>query len=152
MSYVRRERLKTVLYTKHLKSGKEINVYSDLDRDQQEAWAVFGTYPNYSWLNKNEIIIAIDGKIRRLNIKTKQTAIIPFSVDVEKRFANALHPKQQLNDVEDVKLIRWAKQRGDQIIFSALGKIYEKDGIDTPAPLYNETFKQYIILIENYIA
>ena len=50
MAFVKRVRTKTVLYLHDLETGEEWPLFDDLNKDQQEAWAIFGIYPNYSWI------------------------------------------------------------------------------------------------------
>ena len=70
LAFVKRVRTKSVLYIHDLETGEEWPVYDKLNKDQQEAWAIFGVYPDYNWTpdNKN-IIIWSGGKINKVNIK-----------------------------------------------------------------------------------
>ncbi len=54
IAFVRRVRTKTVLFIHDLASGVQTPVYEDLSKDQQEAWAIFGTYPGYDWMPDNQ--------------------------------------------------------------------------------------------------
>ncbi|HXG72068.1 MAG TPA: hypothetical protein VNJ04_15775, partial [Gemmatimonadaceae bacterium] len=47
MAFVRRVGLKSVLWVREMESGRERPVWDGLDHDQQEAWAIYGTYPGY---------------------------------------------------------------------------------------------------------
>ncbi|HEY0114682.1 MAG TPA: amidohydrolase, partial [Allosphingosinicella sp.] len=49
LAYVHREREKSKLYLKDLRSGEERKIYDSLDQDMQETWAVEGAYPNMDW-------------------------------------------------------------------------------------------------------
>ena len=49
LAFIRRVRLKTVLFVRDLASGRERPVCDGLDHDKQEAWAIHGVYPQYAW-------------------------------------------------------------------------------------------------------
>ncbi len=131
MAYVKRDRLKSVLMVQDLTTGEEYPVYNDLSHDQQEAWAIFGLYPNFSWLPDNQhIVFYSKGKIHSLDIVNQSVANIPFEVDSKQTITDAVQFDQRVfqNDV-DVKMIRQATTSpdGKQIAFNAAGNIYIKD-------------------------
>ncbi|HEY9533043.1 MAG TPA: amidohydrolase, partial [Mucilaginibacter sp.] len=69
LAFVKRVRLKSVLYLHNLSTGEEWSVYDDLSHDQQETWAIFGVYPNFSWTpDSKNIIFYAKGKIWNLDI------------------------------------------------------------------------------------
>lgn len=131
MAFVKRIRLKTVLCVQNLHTGEEFPVYDDLSKDQQEAWAIFGVYPNFNWLPDNKtIVFYAKGKIRKVNIDTQESAEIPFSVDVKQNIVDALHFDQKVfTDEFDVKLIRHlvTSPDGKKVIFNAAGYLYQKE-------------------------
>ncbi|MFO7884964.1 MAG: hypothetical protein R6U68_09090, partial [Desulfobacteraceae bacterium] len=49
MAFVKRVRTKSVLYIRDLETGIERPVYDEMSYDQQQAWAIFGPYTNFSW-------------------------------------------------------------------------------------------------------
>src|SRR5690606_34735787 len=49
MAYVRRIDTRSVLVLHDMESGRDRELWDGLDHDQQEAWAIFGTYPGYDW-------------------------------------------------------------------------------------------------------
>jgi Tol biopolymer transport system component len=68
LAYVQRERAKSKLYVKDLRSGEERKIYDALDQDMQETWAVHGVYPNMDWTpDSRSIVFWAGGKIRRVN-------------------------------------------------------------------------------------
>ncbi|RYF70462.1 MAG: amidohydrolase, partial [Cytophagaceae bacterium] len=69
LAFVKRVRLKSVLFLHNLDTNEEWPVYDGLSHDQQETWAIFGVYPNFSWTpdNKN-IVFYAKGKIWKLDI------------------------------------------------------------------------------------
>ena len=53
LAFVKRVREKSVLFIHNLETGEEWPVYDKLNKDQAEAWALFGVYPNFNWLPNN---------------------------------------------------------------------------------------------------
>ena len=49
LAYVRRVRLQSFLYVRDLESGRDRQVFANIDKDLQEAWAIHGLYPQYTW-------------------------------------------------------------------------------------------------------
>jgi imidazolonepropionase-like amidohydrolase/Tol biopolymer transport system component len=130
LAFIKRVRTKTVLYIHDLSTGEEWPVYDALNKDQQEAWAIFGVYPNFDWMpNNEEIVFWSGGKINKVNIKNYNTSVIPFTADVTLQIAETVHFKSPVAPDEfDVKVIRHATTSpdGKTLVFSALGKLYKK--------------------------
>lgn len=131
LAFVRRVRERTVLIIRDLKSGIDTPVYSELSKDQQEAWAIFGVYTNFNWMPDNKsIIIWAKGKIRKIDIATGKSEIIPFKLTSSHKIADALHFKQEVApDSFSVKTIRNAvtSPDGNQLVFNAVGYLWVKD-------------------------
>lgn len=148
VAYVRRVRTKTVLYTYNLKTGIQTPVYSDLSKDQQEAWAIFGVYPNFAWMPDDQsIVIWAKGKIREINIATGESNIIPFKATADHTIVDALQFKQDPDpEIFMSKVIKDAKVSpdGKQLVFNAVGHIWIKKLPDgKPKRLTNETALEY---------
>ncbi|MBC8986529.1 PD40 domain-containing protein [Pedobacter sp. N36a] len=131
MAYVKRVRLKSVLYVQNLRTAEEWPVYEDLSHDQQETWAIFGVYPNFAWTpdNKN-IVFYAKGKIKRIELSTLISNDIPFQVNSKQTVQQALHfPHQVYSNEFDVKMIRQLTSSADgkMVIFNAAGFLYKKD-------------------------
>lgn len=131
LAFVKRVRLKSVLYLQDLETGEEWPVYDDLSRDQQETWAIFGVYPNFDWTpDSKSIIFYAKGKIRRLDIDSQVTDIIPFELTSQHLITEALHFNQQVfQDEFEVKMIRQLSTSPDGkiVAFNASGYIYTKE-------------------------
>ena len=110
LAFIKRVREQTVLYIHDLKTGEEWPIFDNLNKDQQEAWAVFGLYPNFSWMpNNNEIIFWSGGKINKIDITSLAITNIPFTVDVKIDIAETVHFNTPLEkDVFTPKMIRHA--------------------------------------------
>jgi imidazolonepropionase-like amidohydrolase/Tol biopolymer transport system component len=131
LAFVKRDRLKSVLHIQNLATGEETPLYTELSKDQQEAWAIFGVYPNFNWMPDNQtIVFYAKGKIRKVNVVTLYADEIPFSVDVKQTIQDALHFEQKVySDEFDAKMIRQlvTSPDGKKVIFNAAGYLYTKD-------------------------
>ncbi len=131
LAFVKRVRLKSVLYLHNLSTGEEWPVYDDLSHDQQETWAIFGVYPNFSWTpDSKNLIFYAKGKIWNLDINTLTAIKIPFEVTSQQTITDALHfPQKVFQDNFEVKMIRQVTTSpdGKRIAFNAAGYIYTKD-------------------------
>lgn len=131
LAFVKRVREKSVLYVHDLETEEEWPVYDKLNKDQQEAWALFGVYPNFNWMpNNTEIVFWSGGKINRLNINTLEIKQIPFEADVAIDLAETVHFNSRIeNDRFTAKVIRNAVTSPDGrfLIFNALGYIWSKE-------------------------
>ncbi|QTD38879.1 PD40 domain-containing protein [Polaribacter batillariae] len=131
LAFVKRVRTKTVLYIHELATGREWPIYYDLSKDQQEAWAVFGVYPHFSWLpNNKEIIFWSEGKINKINIDSKEVVNIPFEVNQDIKLAKTHRVKRKVFEPNFTsKMIKDLKTspNGKVVVFTALGHIYKKE-------------------------
>ncbi|HXG64934.1 MAG TPA: amidohydrolase family protein [Blastocatellia bacterium] len=145
LSFIRRNRLKTVLYLREIESGREWPICDNLTRDQQETWAVFGTYPGYAWTpDGKSIIITAQGKLQRVNVETNECVPIPFTAHVSQKVANALRfPQQVAPERDNARLLRWAHRKDNKIVYSALGKLYVRNGEAAPGRLLNSNYFEY---------
>ncbi len=130
LAFVKRVRTQTVLYIHNLETGEEWPLYDKLNKDQQEAWAIFGVYPNFNWMPDNKhIVFWSGGKINRINIETLEVKNIPFRVDAEIQIAEALRFEEPVAPNEFTsKMIRHAitSPDGKTLVFSAVGYLWKK--------------------------
>jgi imidazolonepropionase-like amidohydrolase/Tol biopolymer transport system component len=144
LAFVKRIREKSVLYLRDLQTGEEWPVFDQLDKDQQEAWAIFGVYTNFSWMPDNKsIVIWAKGKLWNIDINTSKATEIPFSVKSKHRITEAVRFAQQVApDKFDVKVIRNLVTSPDEktVIFNAAGYLWKKELPNgTPARLTSGT-------------
>jgi imidazolonepropionase-like amidohydrolase/Tol biopolymer transport system component len=145
MAFVKRVRLKSVLYIHNLNTGEEWPVYDELSHDQQETWAIFGVYPNFAWTpDNNNLIFYAKGKIWNLDITSLNTTQIPFEVTSQQTITDALHfPQRVFQEEFPVKMIRQltTSPDGKVIAFNAAGYIYTKglpNGVPTRITATND--------------
>ncbi len=130
LAFIRRVRTKTVLYIHDIETGIQKPVYDNLSKDQQEAWAIFGTFPGYDWMPDNRnIVIWSNGKINKIDTETGNATDVPFQASASHTIVDALQFKQDPDpDNFDVKVIRNARLSpdGEMLAFSALGVLWTK--------------------------
>ncbi|WP_418639590.1 amidohydrolase family protein [Winogradskyella sp.] len=128
LAFVKRIRTKSVLYIHDLETGEEWPIYDQLNKDQQEAWAIFGVYTNFNWMPNNEdIVIWSGGKINKININSLNVSDIPFEANATIKIAKAVEFDTPVApDTFDAKVIRHATTSpdGKSIVFNALGYLY----------------------------
>ncbi|MCH2044379.1 MAG: amidohydrolase family protein [Saprospiraceae bacterium] len=148
LAFIRRVHTKTVLFLRNLETGEEWPIYDKLNKDQQEAWAIFGIYPNFEWMpDGKSIVFWSAGKIQQLNIKDLSTNTIKFDADVEIKIADALRFKKKAYEKEfTAKVIRQAvtSPDGKTLVFNAMGHLWKKDMPNgTPTRLTDATEFEY---------
>lgn len=129
LAFVKRIRTKTVLFIHDIQTGQEYPLYDKLNKDQQEAWAVFGVYPNFDWSNNENIVFWSGGKINTINVASLAVTEIPFSVDVEVKIAKALEFENEASPEEfTTRVIRHLVTSPDEktVVFNAVGYLWKK--------------------------
>ncbi len=132
LAYVKRTPdMVSALYVKDLASGTERPVYTRLDRDLQETDGSQGNTTAFAWTpDGTSIVFWAGGKIRRVNVRTKEDAVIPVHVKTSRKVAPAVRFPVDVAPAEfDVKMPRWAQLSpdGSRIVFQALGRLYVRD-------------------------
>ena len=131
LAFVRRVRNQSTLFLKDLSTGRETPVWGELERDMQEAWAIHGVYPAFSWMpGSKEIVIWAKGKIWRLDPFAKSAREIAFHVKDTREVRAALRYEQTVApDSFDVHQLRWVNvsPQGNKVVYSALGHLYVRD-------------------------
>ncbi|MES2900322.1 MAG: amidohydrolase family protein [Pseudomonadota bacterium] len=131
LAFVRRVRNQSTLFLKDLSSGKETPVWGGLERDMQEAWAIHGVYPSFSWMpGSKEIVVWAQGKIWRVDPFAKTAKEIPFHVKDTRDIRQALRYEHAVAPESfDVRQLRWVNvaPQGNRVVYSALGHLYVRD-------------------------
>ncbi len=128
LAYVRRVRLQSFLYVRDLESGRDRQLFGNIDKDLQEAWAIHGLYPQYAWTpDGKSIVIWGEGKLWRVDVASGKGQPIPFQAHVEQtlnagvRMSRAVHPAEfPVKMLRDVRV----SPDGRVVVFSALGHLY----------------------------
>lgn len=144
LAFVRRIRFRSALFIHDLESGAEWPIYEDLERDLQETWAIHGVYPTMAWTpDSQSLIFWARGKIRRINVRSKEVSLIPFHVRTTRSVTKALRfPVEVAPERFDVKMLRWVEvsPTGDKVVYQALGYLYVRDLPDgTPRRLTSQS-------------
>lgn len=131
MAFVKRVRLKSVLYLQNLQTGEESPVFDDLSKDQQETWAIFGVYPNFAWTpDSRSLVFYAKGKIKKVDLASLSVSEIPFQVTTNQTVQQSLHFPQQVFTPEfSSKMIRQltTSPDGKMVVFNAAGFLYKKE-------------------------
>jgi imidazolonepropionase-like amidohydrolase/Tol biopolymer transport system component len=128
LAYIRRVRLQSYLYIRDLESGRDRRLFGNVDKDLQEAWAIHGLYPQYSWTpDGKSIVIWGEGKIWRVDVASGKGQPIPFTARVEQTVNEAVRfPHKVHVDQFPVKMLRDVRVSpdGKLVVYSALGHLY----------------------------
>lgn len=131
IAYVKRVRLRSVLYIQNIKTGEQWPLYDDLTHDQQETWAIFGVYPNFAWTpDSKKIIFYAKGKIKQIDLASLSVNDIPFEVNSQQTVQEALHFEQPVFTADfTAKMLRQlvTSPDGKTVIFNAAGYLYKKE-------------------------
>ncbi|GGC71624.1 bifunctional TolB-family protein/amidohydrolase [Pedobacter quisquiliarum] len=131
MAFVKRVRLKSVLYIQNLQTGEESPVFDDLSKDQQETWAIFGVYPNFAWTpDSRGLVFYAKGKIKKVDLASLSVAEIPFQVTTNQTVQQSLHfPQQVFTPDFNAKMIRQltTSPDGKMVVFNTAGFLYKKE-------------------------
>jgi imidazolonepropionase-like amidohydrolase/Tol biopolymer transport system component len=130
LAYIRRVRLQSHLYLRDLDSGRDRQLFGNLDKDLQEAWAIHGLYPQYAWTpDGRSIVIWGEGKIWRVDVESGKGTQVPFTARVEQRVQRAVRSRQAAHSDEfPVRMLRDVRVSpdGTRVVYSALGQLYAR--------------------------
>ncbi len=128
IAYLRRVRLQSYLFVRDLETGRDRQVFGNVDKDLQEAWAIHGLYPQYAWTpDGKSIVIWGEGKIWRVDVASGKGQQVPFNARVEQTLNDALRFPQKVHaDEFPVKMLRDVRVSpdGKLVVYSALGHLY----------------------------
>lgn len=128
LAFVRRDRLKSVLYLYDTERRSERPLWDGLDQDMQENFAWTGIYPGFSFTpDGRSIVLTAQGGFWTIDITTGEAARIPFQADVEQVVAKALRfPREIGSDQFRVRMISWPTQSpdGKSLVFAAIGSLW----------------------------
>jgi Tol biopolymer transport system component len=128
LAYATRHDGETGLRLRDLASGADRWITGYVQRDQQEAHPTRDLIPSYAFAPDGKaLIVAYDGKIRRIDVASGQASVIPFKADV----SLDIGPSQRV-DIEDetgpirARLIQAPSLSPDGrwLAYSAFGRIH----------------------------
>jgi imidazolonepropionase-like amidohydrolase/Tol biopolymer transport system component len=130
LAYLRRVRLQSFLYVRDLATGRDRQLFGNVDKDLQEAWAIHGLYPQYAWTpDGKSVVIWGEGKIWRVDVASGTGQQIPFRVHVEQTLNAGVRPTRAVHPAEfPVRMLRDVRVSpdGKLVVFSALGHLYSR--------------------------
>ena len=123
--------LTSAIYLKDLASGKEWSIYEHFERDHQESSGSHGNAPAFSWTPDGRTLVFWSaGKFHRLDVDSREAAVIPVHIVAEKKIQPALRfPVEVAPDTFRVRMLRWTQKSpdGSQVLFQTLGRLWIKD-------------------------
>ncbi len=130
LAFVRRIRGESALFIKDLVSGSETPIYTGLDRDLQEIWAVQGVYPNMDWTpDSDSVVFWAGGKLNRIAIESKEVSEIEFHVADTRTVYQVSRPAVEVAPASfETRMARDAKVSpdGGAVVFETAGRLYIK--------------------------
>jgi Tol biopolymer transport system component len=123
---------RTALWLRDLKTGAERLVMDPIEPLVPGGSKTLGVLPRYHWASDGKTILIMQGgKLRRLDVSTRDVATIPFSAKVHRTISQMNRYEFRISDGPlAVKFFRWptATPDGGTIAFQAVGHIWVQDG------------------------
>ncbi len=146
--YATRRDVLTALRIRDLRTMQEEWLVASMRRDDQEGYAPNDILPAYSFTpDSRSVIFTGDGKIKRVDIETKEISVIPFTAQVEVGAAPRLLVQERIDDGPlPVRQLLWVNESpdGERITFTAVGKVWVAEvGGGTPRRLTDSPLREY---------
>jgi len=129
--YATRYEQKTGLRIRNLESGEDEWLAFPVEKDLQEAWFERDLMPASAFMPDGQAIITtVNGKLVRIDTRTKSVVDIPFQVNVEKQVAERLtFPYRVETGPVEARVISdpVLSPDGSKLAFSAFARIYVQD-------------------------
>ena len=138
--YATRAGTKTALRIRDLATQDDRWLVGETQRDDAEGYAPNDVFPGYALTpDSKSVIFYGGGKIKRVDIATRQVSVIPFSANVEVGMGQHLFVPAKTSDapVQVTQLVTVAESPdARRVAFSAVGKVYiaMRDGLAFGAP------------------
>jgi Tol biopolymer transport system component/imidazolonepropionase-like amidohydrolase len=149
--YATRAGTKTALRIRDLTTQEDHWLVGEAQRDDAEGYAPNDVFPGYGFTpDSKSVVFFAGGKIKRVDLATRQVSMIPFSANVEVGLGQHLFVPLKASDapVQVTQLVTVAESPdAKRIAFSAVGKVYTvtRDGLSfgTPRRITNATGREY---------
>ena len=119
----------TGLRLRNMESGDERWLVEDIGFNALESWASRDLLPGFAFAPANDsLVIAYDGKIRRVNFSDGQVTNIPFNANVQMEVEPRVTSTAKVNQGPvTARLAKGAviSPDGTQYVFSAFGRLYK---------------------------
>lgn len=129
--YGTRYETRTGLRVRDLATGEDRWLVYPVQRDDQESRSTRDLLPGYAFLpGGKDIVLSYDGKLKRVNLETRQAQEIPFTAQVSQELGPRLHfPFRIEEGPVRARIIQnpTASPDGKRLAFSALTHIYTMD-------------------------
>jgi Tol biopolymer transport system component len=123
---------RTALWLRDMKTGAERLLMDPIEPMVASGSKTLGILPRYKWApDGKSVLIAQGGKLRRVDVETRQVSTIPFSAKVHRTISEMARKEFRITDDPiQAKFFRWptATADGKMIAFQAVGRIYVQDG------------------------
>ncbi|MFN8581104.1 MAG: amidohydrolase family protein [Gemmatimonadaceae bacterium] len=150
--YVTRAGTRSALRVRDLRTQEESWLVGEVQRDDQEGYAPNDVFPGYSFTpDSKAVVYPQGGKIRRVDLASRQVTTIPFTADVEVGMGERLFVPTHYDDgpVAVTQLMQLTESPdGRRLAFSAAGKVYAADvsasAVGTPRRLTSSAAREYL--------
>ena len=137
---------RTALWLRDLKTGAERLLMDPIEPMVGSGSKAIGILPRYRWApDGRSILITQGGKLRRVDVATRNVANVPFTARVQRTISQMARKEFRIEDTPfEVKFFRWASASpdGKQIAFQAVGRVHVQSGSSgTPKRLTPDTFE-----------
>lgn len=123
---------RTALWLRDMKTGAERMVMDPIEPMVASGSKTLGVLPRYKWASDGKsILIMQGGKLRRLDVATKDVATIPYTAKVHRTLSQMARYQFRIEDGPvAIKFFRWPTSTPDgaTIAFQAAGHIWVQDG------------------------
>lgn len=123
---------RTALWLRDMKTGAERILMDPIEPMVGSGSKTIGILPRYRWAPDGQsILITQGGKLRRVDVSTRNVSTIPFTARVQRTISQMARKEFRIEDTPfAVKFFRWASASpdGKQIAFQAVGRVYVQAG------------------------
>lgn len=137
---------RTALWLRDLETGAERLLMDPIEPMVASGSKTLGILPRYKWApDGKSVLITQGGKIRRVDVATRQVSTIPYTAHVHRTISQMARKEFRITDGPlDVKFFRWPSTSADgrSIVFQAVGRIWVQSGASaTPKRLTPSSFQ-----------